>query len=116
MSPMALSDSENVSTGAPIIEDWESDSDDEKKPKSKVEKKTGVSKTISPTVSNIEFVRPKQQEKPACWVWRPIKPNSPCITFEENDYVMQEEEPVLNGMGSQEGLIFLLHGKDPEIK
>ncbi|GJZ30209.1 hypothetical protein Tco_0575256 [Tanacetum coccineum] len=33
-------DSKNVSIGALIIEDWESDSDDEKKPKSKVEKKT----------------------------------------------------------------------------
>ncbi|GKA01516.1 hypothetical protein Tco_0674181 [Tanacetum coccineum] len=54
----------NVSTGAPIIEDWESDSDDEKNPKSKVEKKTGVSKNVSPNVSKIEFVRPKQQEKP----------------------------------------------------
>ncbi|GJX69540.1 hypothetical protein Tco_0305267 [Tanacetum coccineum] len=63
-------DSKNVSTGAPIIEDWESDSDDEKKPKSKVEKKTGVSKTVSPTVSKIEFVRPKQQEKP---VRKPVK-------------------------------------------
>ncbi|GJZ52021.1 putative ribonuclease H-like domain-containing protein [Tanacetum coccineum] len=63
-------DSKNVSTGAPIIEDWESDSDDEKKPKSKVEKKTGVSKTVSPTVCKIKFVRPKQQEKP---VRKPVK-------------------------------------------
>ncbi|GJU02104.1 hypothetical protein Tco_1112442 [Tanacetum coccineum] len=55
---------------APIIEDLESDSDDEKKPKSKVEKKIGVSKTVSPTVSKIEFVRPKQQEKP---VRKPVK-------------------------------------------
>ncbi|GJW05890.1 uncharacterized mitochondrial protein-like protein [Tanacetum coccineum] len=55
---------------APIIEDWESDSDDEKKPKSKVEKKIGVSKTVSPTVSKIEFVRPKQQEK---LVRKPVK-------------------------------------------
>ncbi|GJV45839.1 ribonuclease H-like domain-containing protein [Tanacetum coccineum] len=42
-------DSKNVSTGAPIIKDLESDSNDEKKPKFKVEKKTGVSKTVSPT-------------------------------------------------------------------
>ncbi|GJU99967.1 hypothetical protein Tco_1329238 [Tanacetum coccineum] len=114
----------NVSTGAPIIEDWESDSDDEKKPKSKVEKKTGVSKNVSPTVSKIEVVRPKQQEKPvrklvkyaemyrkvntarpkavvnavrtnrvnfvkasACWVWRPVKPNSASITLKRYDYV-----------------------------
>ncbi|GJT05078.1 hypothetical protein Tco_0839540 [Tanacetum coccineum] len=103
-------DSKNVSTGALIIEDWESDSDDEKKPKSKVEKKIGVSKTVSPTVSKIEFVRPKQQKNQlgnqpkavvnavrtnqvnvvkalACWVWRPIKPNSPSITLKRYDYV-----------------------------
>ncbi|GKA61448.1 hypothetical protein Tco_0760855 [Tanacetum coccineum] len=60
----------NVSIGAPIIEDWESDNDDKRKPKSKVEKKIGVSKTVSPTVSKIEFVRPKQQEKP---VRKPVK-------------------------------------------
>ncbi|GKA77060.1 hypothetical protein Tco_0783521 [Tanacetum coccineum] len=41
-----------------------SDDEEQDEPKSKVEKKTGVSKTVSPTVSNIEFVRPKQQEKP----------------------------------------------------
>ncbi|GKC06185.1 hypothetical protein Tco_0997795 [Tanacetum coccineum] len=99
--------------------------DDEKKPKFKVEKKTGVFKTVSPTMSKIEFVRPKQQEKPvrkpvkyaemsgpislntarqshfnavrtnwvnavkasACWVWRPIKPNSASITLKRYDYV-----------------------------
>ncbi|GJU34032.1 hypothetical protein Tco_1182386 [Tanacetum coccineum] len=63
-------DNKNVSIGAPIIEDWESDNDDKRKPKSKVEKKIGVSKTVSPTVSKIEFVRPKQQEKP---VRKPVK-------------------------------------------
>ncbi|GJX32057.1 retrovirus-related pol polyprotein from transposon TNT 1-94 [Tanacetum coccineum] len=103
--------------------------DDEKKPKSKVEKKTGVSKTVSPTVSKIEFVRPKQQEKPvrkpvkyaemyrqvntarpkavvnatrtnwvnvvkalACWVWRPVKPNSASITLKRYDYGNPETE------------------------
>ncbi|GKC49824.1 hypothetical protein Tco_1072569, partial [Tanacetum coccineum] len=39
--------SKNVNTGAPIIEDWESDSDDENdKPKLKVVKKTVESKTV----------------------------------------------------------------------
>ncbi|GJU13799.1 hypothetical protein Tco_1136195 [Tanacetum coccineum] len=40
--------------GAPIIEDWVSDN--ESKPKKK---------TVIPTAAKIEFVRPKQQEKPA---------------------------------------------------
>ncbi|GKD13594.1 hypothetical protein Tco_1198001, partial [Tanacetum coccineum] len=63
-------DSKNVSTGALIIKDWESDNDDEKKSKSKVEKKIGVPKTIFPTVAKIEFVKSKQQEKP---VRKPVK-------------------------------------------
>ncbi|GJV07774.1 hypothetical protein Tco_1345430 [Tanacetum coccineum] len=44
--------------GAPIIEDWVSDDEeqDESKPKKK---------TVIPTAAKIEFVRPKQQEKPA---------------------------------------------------
>ncbi|GKB67148.1 hypothetical protein Tco_0928560, partial [Tanacetum coccineum] len=43
---------------APIIEDWVSDDEeqDESKPKKK---------TVIPTAAKIEFVRPKQQEKPA---------------------------------------------------
>ncbi|GJS18324.1 retrotransposon ORF1 [Tanacetum coccineum] len=72
--------SNNVSTGAPIIEDWESDSDDEDdKPKPKAVKKTIESKTVKqdvvsdgklkkknvfPTAAKIEVVKPKQQEKP----------------------------------------------------
>ncbi|GJV40065.1 putative ribonuclease H-like domain-containing protein [Tanacetum coccineum] len=44
-------DSKNVSTGAPIIKDLESDSNDEKKPKFKVEKKTGRKHALS-------FMRP----------------------------------------------------------
>ncbi|GKD85038.1 hypothetical protein Tco_1356192, partial [Tanacetum coccineum] len=63
-------DSKNVSTGALIIKDWEFDNDDEKKSKSKVEKKIGVSKTVFPTVAKIEFVKSKQQEKP---VRKPVK-------------------------------------------
>ncbi|GJR59323.1 ribonuclease H-like domain-containing protein [Tanacetum coccineum] len=72
--------SKNVNTGAPIIEDWESDNDDEDdKPKPKVVKKTVDFKTIKqdvvsdgklkkktvfPTAAKIEVVKPKQQEKP----------------------------------------------------
>ncbi|GJW90381.1 hypothetical protein Tco_0167934 [Tanacetum coccineum] len=71
---------------APIIEDWESDSDDEDdKPKHKVVKKTVDSKTVKqdvvtdgqikkktvfPTAAKIEVVKPKQQEKP---VRKPVK-------------------------------------------
>ncbi|GJR79030.1 hypothetical protein Tco_0149815 [Tanacetum coccineum] len=50
--------------GAPIIEDWESNSDEEHEPKSKVEKKTDVSKTVKPNYAKIEFVRPKSARKP----------------------------------------------------
>ncbi|GJU30293.1 hypothetical protein Tco_1173882 [Tanacetum coccineum] len=94
-------DSKNVSTGAPIIEDWESDSNDKKKPKSKVEKKTGVSKTVSPTVFKIEFVRPKQQEKP---VRKPVK-YAEMYSFDHLQYTckqkrqlngQREEKPVWN--------------------
>ncbi|GJT76359.1 hypothetical protein Tco_1043084 [Tanacetum coccineum] len=85
-------DSKNVSIGAPIIEDWESDSDDEKKPKSKVEKKTGVSKTVSPTVSKIEFVRPKQQEKP---VRKPVK-YAEMYSFDHLQYTCKQKRQ-LNG-------------------
>ncbi|GKA07423.1 hypothetical protein Tco_0686647 [Tanacetum coccineum] len=93
----------------------------------------GKKKTVFPTVSKIEFVGPKQPEKPvrkpvkhsysynvvclllfkgklitaiqkamvnvvrtnqfnalkasACWVWRPVKPNSASITLKKYDYV-----------------------------
>ncbi|GJR01817.1 hypothetical protein Tco_0524801 [Tanacetum coccineum] len=69
----------------------------------------GKKKTVFHTVSKIEFVGPKQPEKPvrkpvkyaemyrtnrvnavkasACWVWRPIKPNSASITLKRYDYV-----------------------------
>ncbi|GKC71730.1 hypothetical protein Tco_1117613, partial [Tanacetum coccineum] len=44
--------------GAPIIEDWVSDDEEQDESKSK-------KKTVIPTAAKIEFVRPKQQEKPA---------------------------------------------------
>ncbi|GJX93279.1 sodium/hydrogen exchanger 6, partial [Tanacetum coccineum] len=108
--------------GALIIEDWVSD-DEEQEESNPMSKK----KTVIPAVIKIEFVRPKQQEKPvrkpvkyaemyrsgpislntarqshfnavrtnrvnvvkasACWVWRPIKPNSASITLKRYDYV-----------------------------
>ncbi|GKB12082.1 hypothetical protein Tco_0846005 [Tanacetum coccineum] len=51
--------------GAPIIEDWVSDDEEQDESKPKSEKKT-----VIPTVKKIEFVRPKQQEKP---VRKPVK-------------------------------------------
>ncbi|GKF05672.1 hypothetical protein Tco_0036340, partial [Tanacetum coccineum] len=78
--------------GVPVIEDWEFDSDDEKKPKSKVEKKTGVFKTISPTVSKIEFVRPKQQENP---VRKPVK-YAQMYSFDHLQYTCKQKRQ-LNG-------------------
>ncbi|GJY40292.1 hypothetical protein Tco_0427562 [Tanacetum coccineum] len=81
----------------------------------------GKKKTVFPTVSKIEFVGPKQLEKPvrkpgklitaiqkamvnvvrtnqfnavkasACWVWRPVKPNSASITLKKYDYVDARE-------------------------
>ncbi|GJX13674.1 ribonuclease H-like domain-containing protein [Tanacetum coccineum] len=44
--------------GAPIIEDWVSDDEDEKVTQPKIEKKTA-----KPSVAKIEFVKSKQQEK-----------------------------------------------------
>nr|GEU53817.1 copia protein [Tanacetum cinerariifolium] len=80
-----------------------------------VEKKTDV-----PTIAKVEFVRPKQQEKPvrkpvkyaemyrenqvnvvkapACWVWRPTKPNGASITLKRHDYIdfhHQSSKPII---------------------
>ncbi|GJZ02697.1 putative ribonuclease H-like domain-containing protein [Tanacetum coccineum] len=46
--------------GAPIIEDWVSDSEEENVSQTKIEKKT-----FKPSFAKIEFVKPKQQEKTA---------------------------------------------------
>ncbi|GJX26388.1 ribonuclease H-like domain-containing protein [Tanacetum coccineum] len=46
--------------GAPIIEDWVSDSEEEDVPQAKIEKKT-----VKSSFAKIEFVKPKQQEKTA---------------------------------------------------
>ncbi|GKA50524.1 ribonuclease H-like domain-containing protein [Tanacetum coccineum] len=44
--------------GAPIIEEWVSDSEDEEEPKPKIEKKT-----VKPSFAKIEFVKSKKQVK-----------------------------------------------------
>ncbi|GJT07150.1 putative ribonuclease H-like domain-containing protein [Tanacetum coccineum] len=73
-------------------------------------------KTVFLTVAKIEFVRPKQQEKPvrkpvkyaeiyrpnsavvnavkasACWVWRPTKLNSASITLKRHNYGHPQKE------------------------
>ncbi|GJT98404.1 ribonuclease H-like domain-containing protein [Tanacetum coccineum] len=48
--------------GTPIIEDWESDSDEEDE--SKTVKQEDVSKTVKSNYAKIEFVRPKPARKP----------------------------------------------------
>ncbi|GJR39648.1 ribonuclease H-like domain-containing protein [Tanacetum coccineum] len=47
-------------TGAPIIEDWKSDDEDDSVPQPKIEKKT-----VKPSVAKVEFVKPKQQSQNA---------------------------------------------------
>ncbi|GJU77977.1 hypothetical protein Tco_1275047 [Tanacetum coccineum] len=46
--------------GAPIIEDWVSDNEEDDVPQAMIEKKT-----FKPSFAKIEFVKPKQQEKTA---------------------------------------------------
>ncbi|GJV62521.1 hypothetical protein Tco_1473349 [Tanacetum coccineum] len=60
-----ISNEVRKSNDAPIIEDWVSDDEEQDESKPKYEKKT-----VIPTVKKIEFVRPKQQEKP---VRKPVK-------------------------------------------
>ncbi|GJT86301.1 ribonuclease H-like domain-containing protein [Tanacetum coccineum] len=56
--------------GAPIIEDWVSDSEEEDVPQAKIEKKT-----VKPSFAKIEFVKPKQLEKTARKTVNHIKQN-----------------------------------------
>ncbi|GJS62678.1 putative ribonuclease H-like domain-containing protein [Tanacetum coccineum] len=79
-------DSKNVSTGAPIIKDLESDSNDEKKPKFKVEKKTVNTARPKAVVNAVRTNRVNAVKASACWVWRPVKPNSASITLKRYDY------------------------------
>ncbi|GJT33685.1 ribonuclease H-like domain-containing protein [Tanacetum coccineum] len=56
--------------GAPIIEDWVSDSEEENVSQTKIEKKT-----FKPSFAKIEFVKPKQQEKTARKTVNHVKQN-----------------------------------------
>ncbi|GJR75577.1 hypothetical protein Tco_0087942 [Tanacetum coccineum] len=56
--------------GAPIIEDWVSDSEEEDVTQAKIEKKTVMS-----SFAKIEFVKPKQQEKTARKMFKQIDCN-----------------------------------------
>ncbi|GKC19740.1 hypothetical protein Tco_1021890 [Tanacetum coccineum] len=64
LSKLLDSQSARKDTDAPIIEDWESDSDEEHEPMSKVKKKIDVSKIVKTNYAKIEFVRPKLARKP----------------------------------------------------
>ncbi|GKA96050.1 hypothetical protein Tco_0818145 [Tanacetum coccineum] len=102
---------------APIIEDWVSDDEEQDESKPKSEKKTVIptvkkiefvkakqdDKTVRNTVKYAEIqvntARPKAvvntvrtnrvnaMKASACWVWRPVKPNSASITLKRYDYV-----------------------------
>ncbi|GKA01053.1 ribonuclease H-like domain-containing protein [Tanacetum coccineum] len=56
--------------GAPIIEDWVSDNEEDDVPQAKIEKKT-----FKPSFAKIEFVKPKQQEKTARKTVNHVKQN-----------------------------------------
>ncbi|GJY24904.1 putative ribonuclease H-like domain-containing protein [Tanacetum coccineum] len=62
--------------GAPIIEDWVSDNEEDDVPQAMIEKKT-----FKPSFAKIEFVKPKQQEKTARKTVNHVdcrKKDSPC--------------------------------------
>ncbi|GJU66973.1 ribonuclease H-like domain-containing protein [Tanacetum coccineum] len=56
--------------GAPIIEDWVSDSEEEDVPQAKIKKKI-----VKPSFAKIEFVKPKQQGKTAKKIVNHVKKN-----------------------------------------
>nr|GEV03435.1 hypothetical protein [Tanacetum cinerariifolium] len=119
-SKESLEKPKTIRPSDPIIEEWESDTEDEN-----VVEKTEVKKTVKPSLEKIKFVNARnttvenesKAEKPvrkpvkqvntarpkavisavrtnrvndvqalACWVWRPIKPNSSSITLKIYDY------------------------------
>ncbi|GKC13494.1 hypothetical protein Tco_1010276 [Tanacetum coccineum] len=67
-----ISNEVRKSNDAPLVEKLVSDD--------KLEKKI-----VFPTIAKIEFVNAVKAS--ACWVWRPIKPNSASITLKRYDYV-----------------------------
>ncbi|GKG10089.1 hypothetical protein Tco_0338835 [Tanacetum coccineum] len=56
--------------GAPIIEDWVSENEEDDVPQAKIQKKT-----FKPSFAKIEFVKPKQQEKTARKTVNHVKQN-----------------------------------------
>nr|GEW70295.1 DNA-directed DNA polymerase [Tanacetum cinerariifolium] len=115
-SKETLEKPKTVRPSAPIIKEWESDTEDEN-----VVEKIKLKKTVKPKLEKIEFVNAmnttvenerkaetprKLRQSPmeavinavrmnwvndvkasACWVWKPIKPNSASITLKRYDYV-----------------------------
>ncbi|GKB76249.1 hypothetical protein Tco_0943144 [Tanacetum coccineum] len=100
-------------SNAPLIEEWVFDNEDEVESPVMVEKKTVVptipkvnivrpkqqEKSVRKTVRQVNTSRPKAVvnvvrtnrvnvvKVSACWVWRPVKPNSTSITLKRYDYL-----------------------------
>ncbi|GJR57246.1 hypothetical protein Tco_1499408 [Tanacetum coccineum] len=87
--------------GAPIIEDWVSDDEEQDESKPKSEKKF-----VIPTTAKKEFAKPEKHENPfkksvsnvrvkrvnvvkssAYWVWRPTKSNGASLAFKRHNYI-----------------------------
>ncbi|GJU97086.1 putative ribonuclease H-like domain-containing protein [Tanacetum coccineum] len=76
--------------GAPIIEDWVSDNEEDDVPQAKIEKKT-----FKPSFTKIEFVKPKQQKKTARKTVNHVKQNM------QNIHTSRGNQRKLNNMMSQ---------------
>ncbi|GJW69340.1 putative ribonuclease H-like domain-containing protein [Tanacetum coccineum] len=76
--------------GAPIIEDWVSDNEEDDVPQAKIEKKT-----FKPSFAKIEFVKPKQQEKTARKTINHVKQNR------QNTHIPRGNQRNWNNMMSQ---------------
>ncbi|GKE81527.1 hypothetical protein Tco_1551527, partial [Tanacetum coccineum] len=76
--------------GALIIEDWESDNEEDDVPHAKIEKKTFKS-----SFAKIEFVKPKQQEKTARKTVNLVKQNR------QNIHILRSNQRNWNNMMSQ---------------
>ncbi|GKB55731.1 ribonuclease H-like domain-containing protein [Tanacetum coccineum] len=76
--------------GAPIIEDWVSDSEEEDVPQATIEKKT-----VKPSFAKIEFVKPKQQEMTARKTVNRVKQNR------KNTHIPRGNQRNWNNMMSQ---------------
>ncbi|GKB14161.1 putative ribonuclease H-like domain-containing protein [Tanacetum coccineum] len=76
--------------GAPIIEDWVSDNEEDDVPQAKSEKKT-----FKPSFAKMEFVKPKQQEKTARKTLNHVKQNR------KNIHIPRGNQRIWNNMMSQ---------------